>query len=57
MHLLHLLNNESGLIIYWDKNGSELAERKWKPLVNQWAHEKWIQLLQNNKVVTLIVFS
>lgn len=27
-HLLHLLNNESGLIIYWDKNGSDLAEKE-----------------------------
>lgn len=51
-HLLRLLNNEGGLIIYWDKNGSDLAERKWKSLVNQWAQEKWIQLLHNNKVVT-----
>lgn len=26
MHLLHLLNNESEWIIYWDEKGSELAE-------------------------------
>lgn len=53
-HLLHLLNNESEWIIYWDKKGPELAERKRKPLVNQWACEKWIQ---DNKVVTKIVLS